>query len=401
MKRILFVDDEPNVLMGLRRLLRPRQGEWEMTFVGSGAEALAALQRQPYEVVVTDMKMPGMDGAALLSRVQERFPRAVRIVLSGYADLEASMRSVLVSHQFLAKPCDPGHLDEVIDRACSLQALLGDAALQETVGSIGDLPVLPRVYRQLTEALADPEAEIACIAGIVEQDRAISAKLLQLVNSSFFGLRKEVSDLGRATAYLGINTIRDLVLSLEVFHQFEHDERLRGFSMEREQRHALLAARIARQLVEDKVQAEQAFLGAMLHDLGRLVMAAHLPEEFARVCEASSGSGRPLHEVEAELLGGIGHAEIGGYLLGLWGMTYPVVEAVANHHRPARVGSQEGFGVLAAVHVAQALAEEQESGAGALSGVDEDYLAALGVLDRLDGWREIAAREACSRSEAA
>jgi HD-like signal output (HDOD) protein len=325
----------------------------------------------------------------------------VRIVLSGYADLEASMRSVLVSHQFLTKPCDPGFLDEVIDRACSLQSLLGDAVLQETVGSIGDLPVLPRVYRELTEALADPDVEIASIARIVEQDAAITAKLLQLVNSSFFGLRKEVSDLGRATAYLGINTIRDLVLSLEVFRQFEQDVRSGDFSIEREQRHALLSARIARQLVEDKVHAEQAFLGAMLHDLGRLVLATHLPHELARVCEASARTGRALHEVECELLGGIGHAEIGGYLLGLWGMSYPVVEAVANHHHPARVPSRSGFGVLAAVHVAQALAEEQTAAPGTPSGIDQQYLATLGVLDRLDGWRELAAREASSRQEAA
>jgi HD-like signal output (HDOD) protein len=401
MMRVLFVDDEPNILMGLRRLLRPRHNEWEMTFVASGAEALAAMQESPYEVIVTDMKMPGMDGAALLSQVQKRYPRSVRIVLSGHADLEASMRSVQVSHQFLAKPCDAGLLNEVIERACSLQSLLRDTTLQERLGSISDLPVLPRVYRSLTEALADPEVDLGRIAEIVEQDAAITAKLLQLVNSSYFGLRKEVNDLRRATAYLGINTIRDLVLSLEVFRQFEQDERTRGFSIEREQRHALLAARLARQFVKDKIQGEQAFLAAMLHDLGRLVLASHLPEQLARVTQAGVGSQRPLYETEYELFGGICHAEIGGYLLGLWGMPYPIVEAVANHHHPGRVTPQRGFGVLAAVHVAQALAEEQEPLSAARAGVDEEFLASLGVLDQLDGWREIAAREAGSQQEAA
>src|SRR5215469_9947183 len=117
MTRILFVDDEPKVLDGLRRLLRPQRLQWDMSFIEGGEAALALLDQSPFDVIVSDLKMPGMDGTALLERAREHHPQVVRIVLSEYADLEAAFRAAQVAHQLLLKPCDAEMLRVAIDRA--------------------------------------------------------------------------------------------------------------------------------------------------------------------------------------------------------------------------------------------------------------------------------------------
>ena len=400
MKRILFVDDVRDVLAGLKLMLHSKRREWNMAFASSGEEALSAMAVEPFDVVVTDMMMPGMSGAELLQQVHARHPRTVRIVLSGHAGTEASMRSVSVSHQFLTKPCDANTLKSVVERACELETLLQQRSLQEALGSVTELPVLPRLYEALTVALAKEEVDIQEVGGIVEEDAGIAAKILQLVNSSFFGMRAEITDLRHATAYLGVTTIRDIVLCFGMFRQFEGSAKLAGFSMEREQSHSLLTARIARKLLDEKTAAEEAFLAGLLHDVGKLVLATRLAEPFQTILQAGAGVERPFHRVEEEALG-VSHAEIGAYLLGLWGIPYPIVEAVAHHHHPARVPEQTVFGVLGATHVADSLAREQDGCKPETFELDEQYLQALGVADKLPEWRAIAAEEADGQREAA
>jgi len=394
MKRILFVDDEPSILDGLKRMLRSQRKVWGMSFAGSGPQALEVLGAEPFDVIVTDMKMPGMNGAELLKHVQERHPATIRIVLSGHADMEASMRSVAVSHQFLAKPCEAEQLKSVVERACCLDVLLRDRQLTEILGQVSDLPVLPRVYHALTDALSKEEADLGDVGAIVEQDSGIASKILQLVNSSFFGIRREIVDIRQATSFLGITTIRDLVLSFGMFSAFDlADSR---FSIEREQEMSFAASRIARRLLPDANAAGLAFLAAMLHGSGKLVLASRFREDFVKVLGLGGGLTRPLDEVEREVLG-VSHTEIGAYLLGLWGMPYPVVEAVAHHLHPSQVGGEVSFGVLGAVHVAVALAHEQFDESNSLS-VDEAYLEQCGVLDQLPEWRAMAVEEATQES---
>ncbi len=387
--RVLFVDDEPEILGGLRRMLRSRRHEWDMQFVESGEEALLAIDREPFDVVVSDMRMPGLDGSALLKEVKERTPGAVRIVLSGYADRAATMRSVTVSHQYLSKPCEAGVLEQVIERSRRLEALLANRALVDLLGPIGDLPVMPRIYRELLHALAEPEVDMQHVAEIVESDPGITAKLLQITNSSYFGLRREVSSVSQAVNYLGVQTIQDLALTAEVFRQFETGAS-RSFSIEKEQTEAVLAGRVARQMFDDKHAADLAFLGGMLHDVGELILATHAPETFERVSREAAATERPRLEVEREVLG-VSHAEVGAYLLGVWGMPYPVVEAVAHHHRPSAVGHADEFDVLTAVHVAQALAAEAVDETSAE--MELELLERQGVLEKIPAWRELVERE--------
>ena len=358
MRRILFVDDEPRILEGLRRMLRPQRHEWEMAFAQGAEAALALMDASAFDVIVSDMRMPGMDGAALLCHVREHFPQMVRIVLSGHTELSTALRVVPVAHQFLAKPCDAEMLRVGIERACHLKALLSDDSIRRTVTALGDLPSLPRTYQALTQALADPDTSILKVARIIEQDVGISAKVLQLVNSAFFGVSHSMTNIQSAVSYLGINTLKSLVLSVEIFRAFKPQRDLPGFSLEKLQMHAQLTAQIAARLPVPKHLADIAMVAGMLHDVGKLIMAWKRSEQFGRMLLEAQESGCPVYQVEERAIG-FSHAEIGAYLLGLWGLPYTIVEAVALHHGPNRVPHQS-FDAISAVYTANLLAHEME-----------------------------------------
>lgn len=398
MKRILFVDDEPRVLEGLQRMLRPQRKEWEMEFADSGAQALTLLEAHPFDVIVTDMRMPEMDGAALLEQVQKRFPGVVRMVLSGYFEMEMAMRAVPVAHQYLAKPCDSEKLREAIERACSFASLLTDETTRRVVGTIGSLPSLPRTCTALLGALKNPDVAIDEIGRIIEQDVGMTAKVLQLVNSAFFGLLQEITTVRAAVSHLGLDVLKQLVLSVEVFRTFQPKRRIEGFNLEALQNHSRLAAAIASRLPAKRKVSAAAVVAALLHDTGKLVLAAHVPEQFEQVLRQARRENRSLIAAEHEVTG-TGHAEIGAYLLALWGLPMPIVDAVCRHHRPERAPDAEpGLDVLAITHISDGLAYEfapdtecETEGEGLLN---LDYLSALGVAEELPGWRQLASEVA-------
>jgi HD-like signal output (HDOD) protein/CheY-like chemotaxis protein len=394
MRRVLFVDDEPRILEGLRRMLHAQRHEWEMAFAPGGEAALALMEASPFDVIVSDMRMPGIDGAKLLAQVRDLYPQVVRIVLSGHTEFSTALQVVPIAHQFLAKPCDAGTLRVAVERACHLKGLLNDDSIRRTVGALRDLPSLPNTYNALTQALANPDASLQKLARIVEQDVGISAKILQLVNSAFFGLAHSIVNIEHAVIYLGINTLRSLVLSLEIFRIFEPKKLPPGFSLENLHTHARLVAHIAARLPVPKRLLDITMVAGMLHDVGKLILAWKLPERFQKLQEQAAEEHSPLYKVE-EREYGFSHAEIGAYLLGLWGLPYIMVEAVALHHAPNRV-PHECFDAVSAVHVANLLAREIEPlspGAtlGSYTPANPEELTEVSTEGDLAAWRAMAA----------
>ena len=390
MKRILFVDDEVSILDGLKRMLRPMRSEWEMAFAAGGDAALSMLEAASFDVIVTDMRMPGMDGASLLEIVREKFPNMLRIILSGYTELQASLRAVPVAHQFLLKPCDPEMLRAGIARATSLGEVLDSKMLTSLVGALRDLPSLPRVFAELKFALSRPNTSIERITQIVEQDVALSAKLLQLVNSAFFGLARDVTDLKTAVNCLGTTILHDLVLTLEVFRSLTPNEYVTEEHLEEFQKHAQLTARIAAGIAQTTHIPPAVVLAALMHDVGKLVIAERTPAHFARALAQAEHEGLPLYEIE-EKLTHFSHAEVGAYLLSLWGLPYAIVEAVAHHHHPRRVPIK-GVDMIFAVYAANLLAHEvfaTENGTPPPR-FDLEFFREAGAMDLLPEWRKIA-----------
>lgn len=383
MTRILFVDDESSVLDGLRNSLRSMRREWEMRFALGGSEALAVLSADPVDVVVSDMRMPGMDGEQLLRKVRERYPQVIRIVLSGQAEGASTHRVASIAHQFLSKPCGREDLCGAIGRVVRYREFVENEAVASLVAGIDSLPSVPQVYADLVEALANDNLSSHQIARIVERDPALSAKILQLVNSAFFGLGTITADVERAVNYLGLEIIKSLAISVEVCRAFSGSSSPAGFSIDAFQSHALAAARVAAAMVKRRLAVPQATTAALLHDIGILVMMIGMPQEMDAVLRSAKGEPRAHHRLERELVG-VSHAEVGAYLLGLWGLPFAVIEPIAYHHEPSKVSGEaraETTALRLADHFAHAMLGDL--GPGATSSMDADLAEALAARAEL------------------
>ena len=336
-RRVLFADDEPAILEGLRAVLRAQRREWEMVFALGGPAALEQIKTSSFDVVVTDMRMPIVDGAQLLGQVKELQPRAVRIVLSGQTDAETAMKTVFTAHQFLAKPCDVDKLRGVVTRACDLNALVSAEELRALAGDVSQLPAAPRTYLAITRALTNPNCNLNEVASIVERDPALCAKLLQVVNSAFFGLPRNVSSVAQATNLLGTLTLRNLALAMESLSLTKQPKlALSSRELADFQVNSLFVGLLGRHFFAgDRRRADEAFVAGMLRDMGHLLLAAQRREDVAADC----------------------HAALSAYLLGLWGIPHGVLEPVAYHEHPERLG-HEALEVADVVHVADRIAQE-------------------------------------------
>jgi HD-like signal output (HDOD) protein len=389
-RRILFVEDNPVLRELYGMMLSGEAGRWEPAVVGSGEEALKLMENQAFDVIVSDMRLPGMDGVQLIREVKQRHPRTSRIVLSGVSDQKEIAECLGTTHQFLAKPLDAKALKATLTRLCGLDAYLQDETLQSLAARLGTLPSFPSLYLEIMQELASGNASVESIAKIIAQDPAMTAKMLQIANSAAFGLARRVSSPFDAVQYLGIGTVRSLALSLHVFAAFEKTE-LRGFSITAQWDHAIKTAVLARAILRDSDgeadDAEDAYTAGILHDMGKMLLAANVPVAFQQALNLSRERQVPLHEAEQEVLGAT-HAGVGSYLLGLWGLPASIVEAVAFHHVPGRSEAKK-LDALAAVHVANELDHERGglASSGSRAGLDTAYLSAIGVEDRLDAWR--------------
>lgn len=394
LRRILFVDDEPNVLDGLKNLLRKHRRRWDMTFALGGQAALDEMARASVDVIVSDMRMPGMDGAELLTRVKNAYPSTARIVLSGHAERAAISRVISVAHQFLSKPCDAETVRIVVERTCDFQALLNDDGIRAVVGSLERLPSMPETYWELTRAAEDPGVGLDKIAVIVEKDPAISLKVLQLVNSAYFGLAQQTTSISKAVSYLGVENLKGLVILAQVFAAGGPSD-AEASALDDLRTRSLLTANLARRIVRDRKLADEAFSAGLLHDVGKLILARDTNRPYGRVVEKARTSGRPLEEVEKEDLGTT-HGIVGAYLLGVWGLPHVLAETVAYHHRPGMV-AEGNCDVLAAVHIANALIDQALDGGdgGPNRGLDLAFVERMGIATGagatdLSTWRSLA-----------
>ncbi len=388
-KRILFVDDEVNILRGLQRMLRTMRNQWDMTFATSGREALDILDQEPFDVVISDMRMPGMDGAEFLQEVMQRHSQMVRIVLSGHAEREMVLKSVKVAHQYLAKPCDARTVISTVERACALQEMLTDDRLKRVISKVDSLPSLPSLYTEIVQELRSDNASIGRVGEIISKDIGMTAKILQLVNSAFFGLSRHVSSPAQAVNLLGIETVKTLVLAVQVFSRFD-EKKLAGFSLDALWSHSMsvgtFAKTVVRERKEEQSMADHAFVAGVLHDVGKLILAAN-SDKYGQFVKNAHESGVAVWRAEQSVLG-ITHAEVGAYLLGIWGLPNPVIEAVAFHHLP-QCSMCDHFNALTAVHVADAIENELNDTDEPDPGdrMDLSYLAEIGLADAVPGWR--------------
>lgn len=355
--QVMFVDDESRVLSGIERAIMMQDTEWECRFANSGPEALTMLEETPADVVVSDMRMPFMDGAELLALVRNRWPGTIRIILSGYSEPGATQRMVEVAHRFVSKPCDNAKLVEMIESALSLRTMFNDPLVLDVVGRINQLPAAPKVFTDIQHLLNNPESDARQIAELLSSDPALSAKIMQLANSVWFNRGSPIHDIGSAITLLGMEQVKLLVLASHCFTDAKRDPFVSEL-----RRRSLLASSLAARIAGHQGLESTA---ALLANIAKLI-----PEMSEIGSETTICNDIPMH------------AAVGAYLLAVWGLPLDIVDIVAGHAQPARF-AHGVFGAPGVVHVAVALANN--------SPPDRDYLENAGVLDQLPLWQQMLA----------
>lgn len=357
---ILFVDDEPNILQGLQRLLRPRRNEWDMTFVNSAPDAIALMKQRCFDVVVTDMRMPEMDGADLLDEVKKLCPHSVRIILSGQAEIDSIVKSIRSAHQYLSKPCDPLQLESAINRASRLRKIMGNDEIGGFVSQLQSIPAQPEIYETIQGELALSTPSIDKIAAFVSRDIGLSVKILQLTNSSFFGLKREVTSAADAVHMLGLDILRKTFSDPCIFVKSETnnigslDLRLlheRGVSV------GNFALRISTLEGLPAATAKMCSTIGLICRVGCIVLAQYAlhrySDRYADILEIGEECSASV-AMEQKLFG-TSHSEIGGYLLSLWGLPDQIVNAASRHHECNCIEAGT-FSNLTALQIAEHLA---------------------------------------------
>lgn len=325
---ILFVDDEENILSGLKRSTRSMRSEWDMTFVTSGAEGLEVLARQQVDVVVSDLRMPQMDGAEFLDKARKVAPATIRFVLSGHADLDMAARSVRSAHRFLTKPCNASELKLTIDNALCLRRKVGNVVLHNQAAAIAPLPSIPENYQKLVAQLADPEVNMEDISATVSEDISMAASILKIANSSFFGKAAAVESISKATIMLGVEVIKNLVLANEVFSAFDNPKtadalvRLRTLNTLR----TALNLELVTHLSDLESDRDQAMAAAVLQDIGTLVFLRYYGKNYGDYWNVDLPMVASI-ELQQRKLGYTSH-QLAAYILSLWGLPDHIIEAV-------------------------------------------------------------------------
>jgi HD-like signal output (HDOD) protein/CheY-like chemotaxis protein len=354
--RLLLVDDDPRVLEGLDNLLFDRIGEWELVSAVGGGSAIARLaSHERFEVLITDMRMPVVDGLEVLRYAAAHRPEVMRIVLSGQAELDKAMQALAIGHQYLAKPCDETTLVAAIERSLRLQRAVVDRELRAKAGRLDDAPPHAAVLSEIGLALAAPRASIDAVAQIAARDVGLVARLLRVASWCSRGTG-QVSSLTAAIHRIGLDGVTALTAALASAEPpLDLDRELR----DRSNHHALQLASLAGALCDDAETAELASLCGLMHGLGALALATHVPTRL-RHCHATSAP--PQHAIDRERRAlSIDHAELGAQILEFWQLT-ELAQVIRYHHRPSGLPLDvEWQSPLTALHLADAALGEGDA----------------------------------------
>ena len=338
-KRIVIVDSEESYLESLKISLPEIFTGWQIDFFNNAENALESLTDSPASCLVTDLLLPQMQGFELLKEVREKYPETVRIILAAKSQKNDLLKTIGPAHKFLTKPCDPLELKHEVERSFQLVDTFENQEIVALVNSLESLPSLPKMYFDLIELLHNPDSSIIDIADLIAQDPAISVKTLQLVNSAFFGLPRQVVSINLAVNLLGINIVSNLVSMVNVFHQYS-EMQLQDFSIEYLTTHSVRTAKTAQAILAaegvEENQQKTAYTAGLLHDIGKLIFILNLPEQYSEAVTLSQREKIPLFEAEREILK-TDHQTVGAYLLHLWNFPDNIIESVAFHHNPELV----------------------------------------------------------------
>lgn len=390
MRRILLIDSNPDKAPDPGELKANFRDAWIIQFASSGREALQMLKDADFDAVVSELVLEDTTGPELLRNIQKRNPGALRIILTDHNDRDLVYKAINVGHRYVAKPCPTAILCKIIENSLGLRQLLANEELHIRIATIDMLPSPPEIYNKLVDELGNENTNPRRIADLIKKDVAITAKILQMTNSAYFGLPSHIESILQAVNYLGLDTIRSLVLAAGVFSQF-HDADVPGFSIDSIYSRSLQVGTGSRHIANafgfQSRLTDDALMAGMLHDVGKLVMLLHFQDELKEAVRVSKTKVIPMHEAQREILG-VTDADIGAHLLSMWGLPDTILEAVALHYTPSLAPSPI-LNVLTTVHLAFAIEYDQcnKIRDESKSAVDKTYVTKLGLAEQLPSLR--------------
>ncbi|MGL5271840.1 MAG: HDOD domain-containing protein [Selenomonadaceae bacterium] len=349
-KKILFVDDEPQILNAIKRLFLDT--DYEIFTADSGEKALNILAEEPVDLVITDMRMPIMDGLELLGKIKTQYPDVLRIILSGYSEKNTILTALQknLAKLYIMKPWDNDVLLQIVNQIFETETILCNQKVIQLINRIDELPVLPNNYHKII-SLIDEGADIAEISRVIEQDPAMAAKILHIINSAFYEIK--TGNVQQAITLLGLETTKNIVLVTSCVDSLAINETY-GPQIRMIWKHSVVSNQIFnmiyRKILNKKV-SEIGSAAGLLHNIGMALFLKLFQKGYSEVFLVMKKDKSNLLDLEKGFFD-LTHQQIGAYLLKLWGIPYPIVEAALYHHTPFSTGiiNRE---LIFAVHIAQ------------------------------------------------
>ncbi len=335
--RIMFVDDELSVIKSLKRTFRKYDKEWKMYFFTNPLEAFESLKENNVDVIITDMKMPEETGFELLSKVKKKYPGIIRIILTGYANKELIYSSFEVAHQLLIKPISAESIIAVVTQINIINTYIKNKELQNVINNLSYLPPLPEIYLELSKKIKDPESSLNDLAKIISRDPSLIADILKMVNSAYFGLSNKVFKISQAISFMGIDLIKDIILTSSIFKNLKGTE-TQIAAIKKVYQHSSNVLKysiaISENLEMEDIDKNYIFITSMFHDLGKIVLIMNLGKKYEVLLNsAEKDKNLNLEELEIKYLS-FTHSQVGAYILGLWGFSTKVIQSILFHHHP-------------------------------------------------------------------
>ena len=371
---ILLFGDDLAWLAGHRELAGRR-----ILVAAPAADALTSLAAEPLDGVVasyTDVNK----SVALLRAAATSNPTAVPLLRANGKELAGVVNSFPV----LPRVNAVNVLDDQLRTRLAAATWQSKPAFTKLLKMITQVPTLPTIYTQITTALQNQDAGIEVVAELVAREPAVTAKLLQMVNSPLLALRGRVTSVRDATSLLGLSRLRSLVLATCLFRQFDASK-CPTFSMSRFEATSLQiassASAIAKGETLDKQIADMAFTAGLLHNFGVLLLAANVPDAYEQVLRTAQEQRVSIAWTELEAFGAT-HAEVAGAILAAWGIPFPIVNAVGWHPVPS-ASEDTAFSPLTAVHAATAVDAFAQTG---MFSYDRDYMERMRLTNEVETW---------------
>ncbi|QJB55917.1 response regulator [Pseudodesulfovibrio sp. zrk46] len=393
-KRILFVDEDQNILDSFRAMLHVKRKDWKGSYASCANGGLELLGNEEFDVVVSDLRIPCLDGMEFLDKVRKVQPNAIRVVLSGYSDMQQLLNTTKYAHQFLSKPCSTNVLLDSIQRLLDIDDILNNDEIKNVVVQLKSLPTIPEIYLDVVKELEKAEPDLKLVGGLVEQDIGLSTNLLKVVNSPYFGFYQRVISPAHAVVLLGIDALKGLILGVKLIGSLDPAEE-GHYSVGNLWNHCLQTGYFARVIATsegmDKAFIESCFVCGILHDVGKFVLLTQLYDLYGPLLNETRSAGGPVHSIEQKQLK-VSHAEIGAYLLGTWGFSSDIVRGVFEHHAPVVENGEISTALV--VHAANVFQHECAvwNPDYSVSPLDPELLAQPDMALKLEKWRELCGR---------